>query len=93
MRKFQIVTDSSCDLPQYKVDELGLKVAQLDVLVEGRPTKEDCDVDPKEFYKGLREGLMASTSAANIDKLTKLGYNSIDRTACERSVMPSHTQE
>lgn len=72
MRKFQIVTDSSCDLPQYKVDELGLKVAQLDVLVEGRPTKEDCDVDPKEFYKGLREGLMASTSAANIDKFTKI---------------------
>ncbi|MBQ9162685.1 MAG: DegV family protein [Clostridia bacterium] len=72
MRKFQIVTDSSCDLPKFKVEELGLKVVQLDVLVEGRPTKADCDVDPKEFYAGLREGLGASTAAANIDKFTQV---------------------
>lgn len=72
MSKFRIVTDSSCDLPQNKVEEFGLSVVQLDVLVEGHPTKADCDVDPKDFYAGLRDGLAASTSAANVDKFTKV---------------------
>lgn len=72
MCKFRIVTDSSCDLPRSKAEQLGLKVVQLDVLVQGRPPKADCDVNPKEFYAGLRDGLTASTSAANVDTFTKV---------------------
>lgn len=70
MRKFQIVTDSSCDLSQSKVAELGLRVVQLDVLVEGEEAKHDCEIDPKVFYQKLRDGKNATTSATNIDTFT-----------------------
>lgn len=71
MRNFKIVTDSSCDLPRSKIEEFGIEVIQLDVIVDGEPTRSDCDVEPKSFYNSLRGGKGAKTSAANVDTFTK----------------------
>ena len=68
MSSYRIITDSCCDLPQAMADELEMLVAPLSVNYKGKDVKNYLDgreLDPKEFYQGLRDGEMTSTSAAN----------------------------
>ena len=68
MNNYRIITDSCCDLPQEMADELELLVAPLSVSYKGRERRNYLDgreLDTKEFYQGLRDGEMTSTSAAN----------------------------
>ena len=68
MSNYRILTDSCCDLPQEMADELELIVAPLSVSFKGNEHRNYLDgreLDSKEFYQGLRDGEMTSTSAAN----------------------------
>lgn len=68
MSTYRILTDSCCDLTQEMADELELTVAPLSVNYKGSERKNYLDgreLDSKEFYQGLRDGEMTSTSAAN----------------------------
>jgi len=68
MDTYRIITDSSCDLTQEMADELGLEVAPLSVNYKGQEYANYLDgrsLDTREFYQGLREGEMTSTTAAN----------------------------
>lgn len=67
MNKYQIVTDSSCDLPLNVIQELNLKVIDLEFLFDGEESCANGKVDVKEFYEKLRSGATAKTSAANMD--------------------------
>ncbi len=63
MRKFAIVTDSGCDMPKEYFEEHGVECVKLgfmmnDVNYEGEDGQR---IDPKEFYKILREGSMPTT--------------------------------
>lgn len=69
MSEYIIMTDSSCDLPQWKVEELGLEVVNLTVDLDGKIYTNYLDwreIEPKEFYDGLRAQKPSKTSAANI---------------------------
>jgi len=66
MNEYVIFTDSSCDLPAKTAEELGVKVVQLDVIVDGEEPKPNNKVDISEFYDKLRNGKTASTSAVSI---------------------------
>ena len=63
MYNFEIFTDSSCDLPIEMVDQYNVKVLQLEVTINGGDPVYNKDVEPKAFYKQLREGAMAKTNA------------------------------
>lgn len=68
MSNYRIITDSCCDLTQNMADELGLAVTPLSVNYKGNEFRNYLDgreLDPHEFYMGLREGEMTSTTAAN----------------------------
>lgn len=68
MNNYRIITDSCCDLTQEMADELDLLVVPLSVNYQGKDFNNYLDgheLDPKEFYQGLRNGEMTSTSAAN----------------------------
>ena len=68
-KTFQIVTDSSCDLPQALADELDLAVLPLHVLMGEKTYSNYLDgreIGFKEFYDKLREGERATTSAVNV---------------------------
>lgn len=68
MANYRILTDSCCDLTQSMADELGLTVAPLSVNYKGQEYRNYLDgrsLNTREFYKGLREGELTSTSAAN----------------------------
>ena len=54
MRKVKIVTDSTADLNQELVEQYGIKVVPLEVLVEGTAYKDKVDITNEEFYKILR---------------------------------------
>lgn len=67
MSDYVIVTDSSCDLPKEKAEQMNIAVVDLDVTVDGEPSCPNSEVNIKEFYKKLRDGKMAKTSAVNIE--------------------------
>ena len=68
MRDYVILSDSGTDLPKQLVGELGIRVLDLMVIMEGvTEPKPDSAVDHKEFYAFLRDKKMASTSAINPD--------------------------
>ena len=50
MQKFVIYTDSSSDLPQYLIDELGVHVVQLSVTMEGEETVANDKINAKDFW-------------------------------------------
>lgn len=66
MRKFIISTDSTDDLPETYLKENNISVHPLYYIVDDEeyiPGTKDMPV--KDFYKALKEGKMATTSAAN----------------------------
>ena len=75
MSDYVIVTDSSADLPASLVQELGVEVLPLSFTVQGKTYHnypDDLEMDPKVFYKMLRDGEMATTSAVNVAEYTNM---------------------
>ena len=73
MHDFVIVTDSSADLPASLVQDMGVEVLPLSFTVQGKTYHnypDDREMDPKVFYKMLRDGEMATTSAVNVAEYT-----------------------
>ena len=67
-KRYQIITDSSCDLPQELADSLDLQVLPLQVLMEGKTYANYLDgreIGFTEFYDRIRAGVAATTSAVN----------------------------
>lgn len=63
MFEYEIFTDSSSDLPRELVAQYGLHVMQLEVIIDDKPPVLDNEMDSKEFYRLLRNGSNAKTSA------------------------------
>jgi len=63
MSKFEIYTDSSCDLSREMIEKYDLKVMQLEVTIDDNLPVLNCDIEPKELYDKLRDGAMAKTNA------------------------------
>ncbi|MBQ8432156.1 MAG: DegV family protein [Clostridia bacterium] len=68
MRDYVIFTDSCADLTPEMYQTLGLRVMQLDVIVEGEAPVPNDRLDIKEIYAKLRAKKSASTSAVNIER-------------------------
>lgn len=65
MATYDIITDSSSDISAKMAQELGVRVAPLMVNFRGETYPDTNDDSLKDFYAGLRNGEMASTSAVN----------------------------
>ena len=75
MDNYIILTDSSCDLPASLAEELGIHVLPLRVNLEGREFHnflDERELDHRAFYKALREGGNASTSAVNPEEFMEV---------------------
>ncbi len=65
---YQIITDSCCDFTDEEYRRLGVTVAPLCVMWEGQCRSHFSTQEAlKEFYDGMRRGLLATTSALNPD--------------------------
>lgn len=68
MEDYILMTDSTCDLPDSFVKELGVDVVPLSFVISGSEYKHYPDARQLgfgEFYKKLREGEMSSTAQIN----------------------------
>ncbi|MEA5068178.1 MAG: DegV family protein [Christensenellaceae bacterium] len=75
MGDYRIVTDSSCDLPHELAEELGLLVLPLSVTMGDQAYANHLDgreIGFSEFYRRLRAGEMAKTSAVNVEAFAQL---------------------
>ena len=62
---YRIVTDTCCDLPAQKYQELNLSVVPLSVNFKGENRNTYTESWLQDMYAGLRNGEVASTAAAN----------------------------
>lgn len=70
MSNYVIMTDSSCDLPAWLADKLGIVVVPLTVRIGGKEYRnllDGSEISFDEIYSRLRAGEVATTSAVNID--------------------------
>ena len=73
MNEYVIITDSSADLSDRMVKELGVEVLPLAFNMGNatyRNWPDNREMDPAKFYKMLREGGLATTSAVNVSGYT-----------------------
>lgn len=69
MRDYIIMTDSCCDLNAHMAQELELNVVPLTVHMNGKDYANMLDgseISFEEFYKNIRNGILSTTSAANV---------------------------
>ena len=67
MQNYVLMTDSSADLPLALIEELDVRVLQLNVTMEGEAPVPNDQVDVKEFYGALRQKKSATTSTVSIE--------------------------
>lgn len=63
MKKYEIFTDSSCDLPKDIIEKFNLQVMQLEVVIDDALPVLNNEIEIKKFYEQLRNGANAKTSA------------------------------
>lgn len=74
MSEFVLMTDSSADLSQEMVQELGVTVLPLSFTIQGkiyRNYPDNREMDLPLFYDMLRAGELATTSAVNVAEYTQ----------------------
>lgn len=74
MSDYVLLTDSSADLTAELVAELGVEVLPLSFHMGDKTYRnwpDNREIDPKDFYRQLREGEMATTSAVNVSDFTE----------------------
>jgi len=53
----KVVTDSSCDLPDKYIDELGIRMVSMNVNIDGMEYKERINLEPHEFWEKMRHSV------------------------------------
>lgn len=68
MNPYVIYTDSSCDLPDALLAELGVRAQSLSFRFDGSEREYfSGDITPESFYAEMRDGKTAKTAAVNVD--------------------------
>lgn len=67
MKNYIITTDTTCDLPQEYLDQHSITLLPLYYSINDVVYGEENALEPKEFYKIMREGAMPTTMAVNPD--------------------------
>jgi len=73
MNDYVLMTDSSADLPDKLVRELGVEVLPLSFTIKGKTHlnwPDNREMSAKAFYRQLREGEVATTAAVNVAGVT-----------------------
>jgi fatty acid kinase fatty acid binding subunit len=84
--KLGLVTDSTCDLPQYLIDEHAIEVVPSILILEGREYPDGQGLSRDEFYKRLPEFETPPTTAApSIGEFSKRYQGLLDR-GCDHIV-------
>ena len=55
MKKYVVLTDSTCDIPEEIAQKHGIDILSFTVILDGKEYDERRDLDPDQFYKLLDE--------------------------------------
>lgn len=67
MNRYQIITDSGCDLPLKMRQKLNIEMASLTLQFRGQELQDSVTDEIRDLYAALRAGEVASTAAVNPD--------------------------
>jgi len=85
---FQIITDSTTDLPLSYFDEYNVKKVNLKCILEGVTYGKELELDNNEFYRLMRnEGKLPTTSQVNPDEAYEAIKESIEEGSKEILVL------
>jgi len=79
---YDIITDSTANLPDALIEAWGLKILSLEFIVDGVSYKgynPDAPTDNQQFYKMMREGKVVNTALASVTDAEALMRQSFDR--------------
>ena len=62
--KLGIVTDSTCDIPQFLIEQYALEVVPCILVIDGKEYVDGKDITREEFYKRLPSLRTQPTTAA-----------------------------
>jgi DegV family protein with EDD domain len=84
--KLGIVTDSTCDLPQYIVEEYGIEVVPSILIMDGREYPDGGGLGRDEFYKRLPElKAQATTATPSIGEFARR-YQKLFNQGCDHII-------
>ena len=72
MYNYEIFTESTADLTQELVDQLGVQVIPMEFTLDGKDYlnyPDNRQLSPKEFYDGLRNGGKSTTAQVNSERM------------------------
>ena len=72
MYNYEIFTESTADLTQKLVDQLGVQVIPMEFTLDGKDYlnyPDNRQLSPKEFYDGLRNGGKSTTAQVNSERM------------------------
>ncbi len=78
---YVILTDSSCNLPETMIDELGLQIFPLTFTVDGEHFQSYLKgetTDLQQFYTMMRDGKVITTSLPNLGEAERLLRDNLD---------------
>jgi DegV family protein with EDD domain len=90
--KIGIVTDSTCDLPRYLVEQHELEVIPCVLVLEGKEYRDGIDISRDEFYKRLPSLHTPPTTAAPSIGEFSTRYDSLFSRGCDH-VISIHAAE
>ena len=76
MKKYAILTDSSCDIDDKTAQELGIFVLRMPITIDEKEYTEGVDIDLNGIKKAMSDGKVVKTSQARLGALIKM-YDSL----------------
>lgn len=72
MQKIKIMTDSTCDIPVEEEKQLGIKILNFPIIVDGKEYREREDFTNEEFYRMVNESKeMPKTSQLTVYEISE----------------------
>lgn len=68
---FKLITDNSCDMPVSYYKEHNIECMNLSYIIDGVTYGQDKEIEWKEFYRMMRDGVMPTTSQINPDEFRR----------------------
>ena len=65
MKKAAIVTDTTSCIPPVKVQEYGIEVVPVPLIIEGKTYRDGIDITPEQFYDRMRKAKKAPSTSAS----------------------------
>jgi DegV family protein with EDD domain len=83
MHRLSVVTDSTTDIPPGLAEELGILVAPMRVIINGKDYRDKVDISSEELYRLLPTvNPLPTTSGVTIEDFRQCFLEGLERTGC-----------